>query len=103
MRLLGLLLLSVAKVFRLLINFYTFVVGISVLVSWVNPDPYNPIVRFLYQVTSPIFSRVRRILPQAFFRSGFDPTPLLVVVALIFIDTVFVGLLFEWAANFLHR
>ena len=91
------LVLAIAKILGMLINLYTFVVAISVLLSWVNPDPYNPIVRFLYQATMPVFRLVRRFMPRALFRMSFDITPLVVLILLIVIDTVFVGMLFEFA------
>ncbi len=103
MHFLGLLLLSIAKVLRLLINLYTLIVAAAVLVSWVRPDPYNPIVRFLYQATAPAFRFCRRFLPRFLFRTGLDLTPIVVFILLIVIDTVLVGLLFEGAARLLGR
>ena len=103
MHFLGLLVLTVAKILRLAVNLYTFLVAASALITWVSPDPYNPIVRFLYQATSPVFSRVRRILPDAFFRARFDPTPLVVFALLIALDTLGVGSLFELAGNLLSK
>ncbi len=101
MHFLGLLLLTVAKVLRLIINLYTFIVAGAAIVSWLNPDPYNPIIRFLYQATQPVFQKIRRYLPRSFFRLGFDPTPILVVVLLMAIDTILLGLLFEWSNQLL--
>lgn len=103
MHILGLIVLTVAKILRIAIDIYTLIVAITVLVSWVSPDPYNPIVRFLYQATRPVFNRVRRILPAAFFRTAFDPTPLIVFVLLIVLDTLGVGLLFELAGHLMSK
>jgi YggT family protein len=103
MHLLGLILLSIAKVLRLLLNIYTVIVAAAVIVSWVNPDPYNPIVRFLYQATQPVFRQIRRLVPRALFRTGFDWTPIFVFILLIVIDTTLVGLLFEWAHQLLSK
>lgn len=103
MHLLGLLLLSIAKVLRLLINLYTLIVAFAVILSWVNPDPYNPLVRFLYQITAPVFRLVRRLIPRSLFRTGFDFTPILVFLLLIVIDTTVIGLLFEWAGTLLSK
>lgn len=100
MHVLGLVLLALARILRLLINLYTFIVAAAVIVSWVNPDPYNPIVHFLRQVTEPVFSRVRRFLPRAAFQWRIDVTPILVFVLLIAVDTIVVGLLFDLAAQF---
>ena len=100
---LGYLVLSLAKILRLLINLYTLIVAITVILSWVNPDPYNPIVRFLYQATNPVFRFVRQILPRAFFRTRLDFTPILVFILLIILDTVFVSMLFEWSGILLSK
>ena len=103
MHLLGLIVLSLAKILRLLVNIYTFIVAFAVILSRVNSAPYNPIVRFLYQATNPVFRFVRRFMPRLFFRTGFDVTPILVFVLLIVIDTVLVGLLFEGAQTLLSK
>jgi YggT family protein len=58
------------------------------LISWVNPDPYNPIVRFLYNATEPLLYRVRRVLPV--FAGGLDLSPLVVVVAIYFLQAFLV-------------
>ncbi len=103
MHMLGSLLLSFAKILRLIINLYTFIVAFAVIISWVHPDPYNPIVRFLHQATSPVFRLVRRLVPRVLFQTGFDVTPMLVFILLIVIDTTLVGLLFEWAGILLSK
>ena len=101
MHVLGLVLLAAARILRLLINLYTIIVAVAVLLSWVNPDPYNPIVRFLRQLTEPVFSRVRRFLPRAAFQWRIDVTPIIVFILLIAVDTILVGLLFDLAGRFL--
>lgn len=103
MHLLGLLLLSVAKILRLIVNLYTLVVAFTVILSWVNPDPYNPLVRFLYQMTAPVFRFVRRFMPRTLFRFSIDFTPIFVFILLIVIDTTLVGLLFEWSGKLLSK
>jgi len=99
MPVLGLAILTLARVLSFLINLYTFVVAAAVLVSWLNPDPYNPIVNFLRQVTEPVFRIVRRFLPRAAFTWRIDITPIIVFVLLIVLDTFVVGLLFNLAAR----
>lgn len=89
--------LAFAKILHLLINLYTFIVAIAVLLSWVNPDPYNPIVRTLRQLTEPIFYRVRRFMPRILFRTGLDFAPMIVLFVLIILDTVAVQLLYDLA------
>lgn len=103
MHFLGLLLLTIAKVLRLLINLYTFIVAIAVIISWVRPDPHNPIVRFLDQATRPVFNLVRRRMPRSFFRLGIDFSPIIVFILLIALDTVLVGMLFDYASHLLSK
>ena len=100
---LGYLIISFAKVIQLLANIYTFIIAGSVIISWVGADPYNPIVRFLRQATEPVFGRVRKLLPQALFRTGLDFTPMLVLIILILIENVLVNLLYEWAQKLLSK
>jgi YggT family protein len=71
---------------------YTWVVIISALLSWVNPDPYNPIVRTLRALTEPVFWRTRRLLPFTFV-GGIDLSPVAVLLALQFVDYVLTRLL----------
>jgi YggT family protein len=95
MSFLGLLLLAIARILRLLVNIYTLIVAVAVLLSWIRPDPYNPLVRFFSQMTDPVFRKIRRRLPASFFKMGIDPTPILVIFVLILFDTIIVGLLFD--------
>ena len=97
--LLSYILQSLAQVIHLLINLYSFVIAISVLLSWVSPDPYNPLVRMLRQITEPVFSYVRRYLPAAFFKTGFDFTPMIVLFFLIFLDNVLVNVIMDLAKS----
>ncbi|MDO8527960.1 MAG: YggT family protein [Deltaproteobacteria bacterium] len=99
MNALAYLLIAIAKILHLVINIYTFVVAFAVLLSWVNPDQQNPIVRMLRQLTDPVFYQVRRILPRIFFRSRIDFTPMIVLFVLIMLDTVAVQLLYDLAAG----
>ncbi len=63
-----------------LIDVYIWVIIISALISFVNPDPYNPIVQFLYRITNPAYDFVRRFMRTDF--NGLDFAPLIVIVAL---------------------
>ena len=65
-----------------LITVYKWVVIIRVLISWINPDPYNPIVQFLRGLTDPAIEAVRRIVPNFLWSTGLDFTPLLLIVFL---------------------
>ena len=76
--------LAIAMVLNYLLTFYWWIVVIAVLLTWVNPDPYNPIVRFLRGVTEPVFYQVRRYLPFIVI-SGIDLSP---IVVLLLIEVV---------------
>ena len=65
-----------------LLNVYMWVVIVAVLISWINPDPYNPIVQFLRAVTEPALARVRRFVPNVLWSTGLDFTPLILIVLL---------------------
>lgn len=102
MNVIAYLLQALAQILHLLINMYTMVIGISVLLSWVNPDPYNPIVRFLRQITEPVFQKVRRLLPKSLFSGNIDFTPMIVLFVLIVLDNVLVNLVLDLARKLLQ-
>lgn len=88
------LLQTVAQILDILLNIYMWVIIIRALISWVNPDPYNPIVKFLYSATEPVLYRVRRIVP---YMGGIDFSPLIVIFGIIFIRMFVVRTLFDIA------
>ena len=81
---------GIAQVLDIVLNLYMWVVIISALLSWVNPDPYNPIVRFLRGLTEPVFYWIRRKVPFVFL-GGIDLSPILVILSIIFLRTFLVG------------
>lgn len=94
----GDLLISVATIIDYLLGFYKWVVIIAALLSWVNPDPYNPIVRFLYSVTEPVFRPIRRLIG---YRLGpIDISPIIVILAIIFIQSFLVRTLIKVGYKF---
>jgi len=76
-----------ATVVSYLLTLYMWIIIIRALISLVNPDPYSPIVRFLYQVTEPILYPIRRRLP---FMGGIDLSPIIVLLVILFLQ-VFLG------------
>ncbi|MCK5680224.1 YggT family protein [bacterium] len=92
------LLISVAKLLDILLSLYLWVVIIRALLSWVNPDPRNPIVRFLYQVTEPVFALVRRWLPWTAM-GGMDFAPMIIMLGIFFIQSFVVQTLIQFAHN----
>ena len=93
--------IAVAQVLDTLLSAYSLVLIVSVLLSWVNPDPYNPIVRFIRGVTEPVLSGVRRALPFVVI-GGIDLSPIVVILGIGVVRTVVVeslyGLAHELAA-----
>ena len=93
MLVLGNLFLAVGNILNILLDIYYWIVIIAALISWVNPDPYNPVVRFLHAVTEPVLRPVRRLIGH---RLGpVDISPLIVILAIIFIQKFFIASLIE--------
>jgi Predicted integral membrane protein len=81
-----------------LLTLYMWVVIVSALLSWVNPDPYNPIVRFLRNATEPVYYRIRRMLPFVVV-GGFDLSPIIVIFAVQLLSALLDRLVFDMAMN----
>ena len=89
------LILALGKILDILLSAYMWIIIISALISWVNPDPYNPIVRFLHAVTEPVLRPVRRIIGS---RTGFvDISPMVVILAILFVKYFLIQSLIELA------
>ena len=93
----GNLLVALAKVLSLVLTIFMWVIIARAVLSWVSPDPYNPIVRFIHGLTEPVLSQVRRRLPLVF--GGIDLTPMAVLLVIIFLETFVVSSLIEIAAG----
>lgn len=78
------LLLGVAKILDMVLWLYMWVLIARVVISWVNADPYNAIVRTIVSVTEPVLYRVRRTLPV--FYGGIDFSPIVVFMAIYFLQ-----------------
>lgn len=85
----GYFLLALAKVLDVALVLYMWIVIARAVLSWVSPDPYNPIVRFINTVTEPVMYRIRTKLPVSF--GGIDFSPILVLLAIIFCRTFIVN------------
>ena len=94
MFILGNLLHAIALILDTLLAIYMWVIIIAALITWVSPDPYNPIVRFLYSVTDPVLRPIRRRIGIAM---GIDISPLIVIFIIIFIRSFLVASLFDMA------
>ncbi|MCP4745200.1 MAG: YggT family protein [Desulfobacteraceae bacterium] len=84
----GDLMVGLGRVLQLVLTFLWVTILVRAILSWVNPDPYNPIVRFIYNVTEPILYQVRKRLPSQF--GGFDFSPIIVFLIIIFIQEVLI-------------
>ena len=89
------LLVALSTILDLVLNIYMWLIIARALLSWVNPDPYNPIVRFLYNVTEPVLSYLRRRVPMVF--GGLDLSPLIVIAVIMFLRIFLVQTLRDWA------
>ncbi|HPX60763.1 MAG TPA: YggT family protein [Deltaproteobacteria bacterium] len=89
MLLFGNILFAMAKIIELaggLLTIYKYILLASVIISWVNADPYNPIVRFIYRITDPLLNKIRRHMPDT---GMIDFSPL-VAFALIYVIQIIV-------------
>lgn len=82
---------AVARMVDLLLGVLYWLILIRALISWVNPDPFNPIVQFLYRTTEPILTPLRRILPAM----AIDISPLVAFFAIMFLKSFLVATLFD--------
>jgi len=90
-------LVAIAKILNIGLTLYMWIIIGRAIISWVNPDPYNSIVRFLYNVTEPVLYNIRRRLPISF--GGFDFSPVIVILAIIFLQTFVVQSLIQFAVQ----
>ncbi|MBD0315382.1 MAG: YggT family protein [Nitrospiraceae bacterium] len=90
----GNVLLGVATVLDYALWFYMWIIIARALISWVSPDPWNPIVQFLDRATEPVLSPIRRMLG---WRMGIDLSPLIAIVAITFLQIAVVQSLKELA------
>ena len=81
MYILGNFLTATAYILNLILTIFYWLILIRAILSWVNPDPFNPIVQFLYRSTEPLLYPVRRFLPPM----GLDISPLIVFLIIIFL------------------
>ena len=92
----GIAILKLGSLFTGVIEVYIWVVIIAALLSFVNPDPYNPVVQFLYRVTNPVYSFVRKLIKTNF--GGLDLAPLVIIIGLQVVVIV-IGLVFSFIAK----
>ena len=89
-------LLGIATVFDYVLTFYTWIVIARALISWVNPDPWNPIVQFLTRATEPVLAPIRRRLGWSM---GVDLSPLIVIAIVWFLQIAVVQSIKDFAVQ----
>jgi YggT family protein len=93
----GYFLMAIAKILDLVLLCFMWIVIARAVLSWVNPDPFNPIVRFIHNITEPVLYRIRTFLPASF--GGIDFSPILVFLGVIFLRTFIVSSLFRLSSS----
>jgi YggT family protein len=98
MFILGNFLVAAARIIDIALTVYMWIIIIRAVLSWVNPDPYNPIVRLLYQVTDPVMDRIRRWIPWQ--GMGIDISPIIILLAIVFLQNFLVPSLIQLGYSF---
>lgn len=80
--------MAIAQILDFLLTAYMWIIVGRAVISWVNADPHNPIVRFLYEVTEPVLSRIRRVLPMSM--GGIDFSPMILILGIMFLQSFLV-------------
>ncbi len=91
---------ALATVLYYLLSLYQWIIIARAVLSWVNPDPYNPIVRFIHNITEPVLAPIRRRLPMSY--GGIDFSPIIVFFAIIFLKAWLVPTFESIGAVFLN-
>jgi YggT family protein len=86
---------ALAQVIGLALTLYMWLIIARALISWVNPDPYNPVVQFLHKVTEPVLYPVRRMMGT--YSIGIDLSPLIVIFIIVFLQNFLVASLRQLA------
>jgi YggT family protein len=87
--------MAIAQLIDFLLTAYMWIIIGRAVISWVNADPSNPIVRFLYEATEPLLSRIRRLLPMSM--GGIDFSPMILIMAIMFLQSFLVPTLKQLA------
>ena len=91
----GNIILGIASVLEVVLGIYKWVIIIRVLISWVNPDPYNPIVQALTRLTEPVLRPLRKLAPP--HKVGVDLSPLIAILIIVFLDYALIANLKQFA------
>ena len=99
MFIIGNFLRAVAVVLNYVLTFYMWIIIARAVLSWVSPDPYNPIVRVIHNVTEPVLYRIRSRIPVDF--GGIDFSPIVVILGVVFLQNFVVNSLMRLSASFM--
>jgi len=89
---------AIAVVLDMVLSLYFWIVLISAVLSWVRPDPYNPIVRTLHALTEPVYYRIRKLLPFTYM-AGIDFSPVIVLLVIKLLEIAVVNSLYQFASS----
>ena len=89
---------ALAQVVHTVFSVLYWLIIIRALLSWVNPDPFNPIVQFLHAVTEPLLAPIRRLLPFS-LKAGIDISPVIAIIVLVFLQTFLARTILDLAAR----
>jgi len=97
MYIVGYFLMAVANILNFVLLFFMWIVIARAILSWVNPDPYNPIVRFIHNVTELVLYQVRKKIPINF--GGIDFSPIIVILVVYFLRDFVVNSLVRFSES----
>lgn len=89
---------ALAKIIDMGLSIYIWLIIGRAIISWVNPDPYNPIVTFLYRATEPVMAPIRRLIPMR--GMGIDISPIIVIMIIYFLQMFLVKTIIQIAYSF---
>ena len=92
------MLLAIPELVTLIINIFLFAILIQVIISWINPGSYNPILSLIHSLTEPLLSPVRRRMPAM---GGLDLSPMVVMVGLVLLEMLLIPPLRDLIASML--
>lgn len=90
---LGNFIIAIAQVLNVALTIYLWIVVIRAFISWVNPDPYNPVVQFLHRATDPVLAPIGRALPPT---GGLDLSPIVLILIIYFLQWFVVKTLIQF-------
>ena len=80
---------AVAEVINIILTIYMYVIIARAILSWVSPDPYNPIVQMLFKITEPVLNPLRRLVPM--WKTGLDLSPMIAILIIFFLKRFLVA------------